>query len=470
MSARDPLAVAAEVWAALGGDAADLRHLRIEGHDPVYPSPFAVGTVAAASVGVATLAAARLAAARDGSWPEATVEMRHAAAAFRSERYLRINGAPAAELWSPLSGYYRVRDGHWVQLHTNFPHHRDRAAAVLGVAAERAAFETALARLDRFEVEQRFAEAGACAFALRSPEEWAAHPQSRALASLPLLSIERIDDGAPARPLPHRASGDGALDGVRVLDLTRVLAGPVAGRTFAAHGADVVRVGAAHLPVMEAAVLDTGFGKRFAHIDLRAEDGRDRLRELVAGTDVFMQAYRPGALASRGFGFEEVARRRPGIVYVSLCAWSEAGPWAERRGFDSLVQTASGIAFEGGAWTGHPGEPGPLPAQALDHATGYLAAAAAMTALARRAREGGSYHVRLSLAQTGRWLADMPRLEARGVPDPTRDDIADLLDELPGDRGTFSFVRPPGRLSSMPVRWTAAPQPPTEAPIGWQDP
>jgi len=463
----DPHPVAAGVWDALGGAPDDLRHLHIEGHDPVYPSAFAVGTAAAASTGAATLAAARIGFERTGRWPEAAIDTRHAAIAFRSERYLRIDGTPPPELWNALSGYYPVAGGHWVQLHTNFPHHLERAARVLDAPPERAAFEAALRDLDRFEVEERLAEVGGCGTALRSAEEWAAHPQGRAIAALPLLSIERVD-GPPPAPLPALPDDAGVLDGLRVLDLSRILAGPVAGRTLAAHGADVLRVGAAHVPTIEVLVLDTGFGKRFAHIDLRADEGRETLAGLVRDADVFIQAYRPGAIAARGFGFEEVARLRPGIVYVSLCAWSEAGPWAARRGFDSLVQTASGIAHEGGLNADQPGAPLPLPAQALDHATGYLAAAGAMMALARRAREGGSYHVRVSLAQTGRWLAGLLRIEAAAPGAPAFDDVRAYLDEMLSSWGTLSHVRPPGALSTAPIAWTTPPMPADTAAARWR--
>ena len=391
---------------------------------------------------------------------------RHAAIAFRSERYLRVDGGEPPDLWSPTAGYYRVAGGRWVQLHTNFPNHLQAAVDVLGVPAERAAFEAALRDREAFEVEAAVIAAGGAGYALRSPEEWAAHPQAAALATQPLLTIERVD-GAPARPLPPLPDGEGVLTGVRVLDLTRVVAGPVGGRTLAAHGADVIRVGAAHLPTMERLVIDTGFGKRFAHLDLNDEAGQSALAGLVRDADIFVQAFRPGAIAARGFGFDEVARLRLGIVYVSLCAWSEAGPWAARRGFDSLVQTASGIAHEGGTWSGRSGDPGPLPAQALDHATGYLAAAGAMTALARQSREGGSFHVRVSLAQTGRWIASLPRVEAQGVPDPTLDDVRDLTSELPSAWGALTYVRPPGTLSTAPIEWRTGPQRPSAA-NGWR--
>ncbi len=206
--------------------------------------------------------------------------------------------------------------------------------------------------------------------ALRTFAEWDAEPQGRALASLPLLAFERIG-AAPAAPLGAHAR---PLGGVRVLDLTRVIAGPVCGRTLAAHGADVLLVTAAHLPAIAPLVIDTGRGKLSTAIDLRAPDGRERLAGLVRDADVVVQGYRPGGIAALGFGPAEAARLRPGIVYVSLSAYGHAGPWAGRRGFDSLVQTASGFNAAEAEAAGTPDRPKPLPCQILDHASGYLMA------------------------------------------------------------------------------------------------
>jgi crotonobetainyl-CoA:carnitine CoA-transferase CaiB-like acyl-CoA transferase len=243
-----------------------------------------------------------------------------------------------------------------------------------------------------------------------------------------------------------------------VLDLTRVIAGPVCGRTLAAHGADVLRVGAAHLPSIPALVIDTGFGKRSTHLDLRTASGGEVLAALVDDADVFVQGYRPGSLASLGFGPEQLAERRPGIVVVSLSAWGRVGPWAGRRGFDSLVQTASGIV-DAGAKAFGVDRPAPLPAQALDHASGYLMAFGAAVALDRRVTIGGSWHVQVSLARTGRWITDLGQVDATALPDPGHDDVADLLDTMPSSFGRLTFVRP------VAGRWDRPP-----VPLGTDDP
>jgi hypothetical protein len=247
--------------------------------------------------------------------------------------------------------------------------------------------------------------AGGAAAAQRTATEWRSHPAGRAARSTPLVTLDRQD--APPRPKPP---ADRPLSGVRVLELTHVLAGPVCGRTLAAHGADVLHVGAAHLPTVRQLVIDTGFGKRTTHLDLRTDADRDVLRRLIADADVFVQSFRPGTLAARGFGFAELARVRPGIVVVSLSAYGHVGPWRSRRGFDSLVQLASGITDEGRVAAGVD-RPVPLPCQALDHAMGWLSAATVCTLSRRQATEGGSWLARLSLARVSAWLSDLGRQE-----------------------------------------------------------
>jgi len=282
----------------------------------------------------------------------------------------------------------------------------------------------------------------------RSFAEWNKHPQGRAIASLPLFTIDQIGD-APLEPLPAAAR---PLAGIKVLDLTRIIAGPVCGRTLAAHGADVLLVTASHLPGMEPLVIDTGRGKLSTHIDLREASGRETLAALVRDADVFVQGYRSGAIAAFGFSPQDAVRIRPGIVYVSLCAYGHEGPWSSRRGFDSLVQTASGFnAAE--AETFGAREPKPLPAQALDHATGYLMAFAAISALARRAERGGSWHVRASLAQTGYWIRQLGRIDGMTCPDPGFDDVGDRLEDSASGFGKLTAVRHAAVMTETPPRW-----------------
>ena len=249
-----------------------------------------------------------------------------------------------------------------------------------------------------------------------------------------------------------------------MLDLTKVLAGPVCGRTMASHGAQVMRIGARHLPVLVPLAMDTGIGKRSAFIDLREESDRATLRDLARDADVFAQGYRPGTISGFGFGPEDLAALRPGIVYVTLSAYGHEGPWSSWRGFDSLTQSASGICHEGMLAAGT-GQPHPLPCQALDHGTGYLAAFGAMMALKRRAEEGGSWMVRVSLAQTGRWINGLGRADGLHLTKPKEHEITDLLEVHDSPYGKVSHVRSPEILSETPARWDSGP-----VPIGHNEP
>jgi crotonobetainyl-CoA:carnitine CoA-transferase CaiB-like acyl-CoA transferase len=451
-----PRAALEQLWSLAACDPAALEAVFIDGDDPGLPSVHRVGTLASAAIAAMALAAAECFRLRTGRGQRVEVSMRRALASFRSERYLRVNGGPAPELRGPLTGFYETRDGRWIQLHTNFEHHRDGVLKVLGCVNDRQAVVQAVRGWTGAALDQTLADAGLCAALIRTPDEWAALEQAAALARLPLMQIERIGD-APPEPVGQGA--ERPLAGVRVLDLTRIIAGPVAGRALAQHGAQVLLVNGPHLPNIAPLVIDTGRGKRSATVDLRDADGCATLRALAADADVFLQAYRPGALAARGFSAEDVARVRPGIVYVSICAYGHTGPWAARRGFDSLVQSASGIA-----WTetraAQAESPRHLPCQALDHATGYLAAFGALAALARRAKEGGSWHVRLSLTQTGRWLQSLGLVEGGlRAPDLTFDDVRDGLERVASPFGELLATCPAEALSVTPPHLDLPPVP-----------
>lgn len=452
-----PTQILARLWSAGGGDAAALDAVALTGRDPALPSSFRVGTLAQVTIAAAGLAAAELHRQRGGPSQTVAVDMRHAAIEFRSERYMRLADTPPAATWDKIAGLYTTSDGRYVRLHTNFPHHRDGMLALLACRYEREAVQAALSKREGETFETAAAEAGLVATMMRSPAEWAAHPQGHAVAQLPLLEITKIGE-SPARPLPR--PGERPLSDIRVLDLTRVIAGPVCGRTLAAHGADVMRVTAQHLPGFHLLDIDTGRGKLSAFLDLRADEERERLAGLLREAHVFVQGYRPGAIAGHGFSPEACAEMRPGIVCVSLSAYGRTGPWAGRRGFDSLVQNASGINHAEAEAAGTLPRPKELPAQALDHATGYLMAFGAMMALARKAREGGSWHVRVSLAQTGHWLKGLGRLEdGFACPDPKSADIADLLDERDTPLGRLTFVKHAALLSGTPAFWERPPAP-----------
>jgi crotonobetainyl-CoA:carnitine CoA-transferase CaiB-like acyl-CoA transferase len=426
-----------------------MTHAVLTGADPVLPSSFRIGTAATAVIGAVGLAAAEIHRRRTGRAQTVSVEMRHALAEFRSEQLLRVDGAPMGEGWDAIAGAYRCGDGRWVRIHTNFPHHRDGFLALLGADYERASVARALERWEAPRLDEAAAAAGLPAAMMRSFGEWDAHPQGQAVSALPLVEITRIGN-APPEPLPPGA--DRPLAGLRAVELTRIIAGPVSGRALAAHGAEVMLVTGPHLPSIPTLVVDTGRGKRSAALDLREEEGREALRGLIRGADLFIQGYRPGALAARGSGPEEVAALRPGIVCVSLSAYGQLGPWSGRRGFDSLVQTASGFNAAEAEAAGLPGQPKPLPCQALDHAAGYLMALGALAALMRRAEEGGSWHVQVSLARTGLWLRGLGRV-ADGFAAQARGPEIGLMEETVTPFGRMCAVRHAAILSETPARW-----------------
>jgi crotonobetainyl-CoA:carnitine CoA-transferase CaiB-like acyl-CoA transferase len=462
VSAPDPQVVLAKLLTLAGLGEALPREIELTGGEPVLPSSFAVGTAAQAVIAAAALAAARLWRLRTGRWQRVSVDMRNAAIEFRSERYLRVDGKYPADDPDRVSGLYRCGDGRWVRLHTSLPHHYRGMLALLRCADDRTAVERALAQWDGEALEAAAADAGLVAAACRSFAEWDRHLQGRAIAALPLFSIEQIGD-APPEAL---SAAERPLAGIKVLDLTRIIAGPVCGRTLAVHGADVLLVSASHLPSLRPLVIDTGRGKLSTFTDLREAGGREALAALARNADIFGQGYRPDAIAALGFGPGELAKIRPGIVYVSLCAYGHHGPWAPRRGFDSLVQTASGFnAAEAEAFGAS--KPKPLPAQALDHATGYLMAFAAMAALARRAERGGSWHVRVSLAQTAYWLRRLGRIEGIACTDPKFGDVRDRLEETPSGFGRLTAVRHSAVMDETPPHWARPSVPLGTHPAAW---
>ena len=454
--------LAAKIWRDAGGDADDLSRLSFSSEEPVLPSPFRVDAAAGASIGVAGLAAAALHRTRTGEDQQVSVDLRHAAAAFRGEYHIHVDDGPAPDKWKSVSGYYQARDGRWMQLHCNFPHFRDGILGILGAREDREDVARQVAKRDGPELEQALIDAGMAAAMMRSPEEWERHPQAEALRDEPLFTIERIGDAPPEAPVKK----GGPLAGIRVLDLSRVIAGPVCGRTLAGFGADVFRISSPDLPFVEDSVVATGFGKYAAHIDLRTDAGEVAMANMIHNADVFAQGYRPGSIAARGWSAERLAEQRPGIVYVELCAFGWVGPWAGRRGYDSIIQTTTGIAWEGGKAYGVDG-PKPMPCQTLDHATGYLAAFGAMTALRRRAEEGGSWRVRVSLAQTRNWLWRMGRNDIIDRPIPDEADVGDYSDRMESPFGRLKFIAPAMKLSATPAVWPRPPVPLGTHPAIW---
>jgi crotonobetainyl-CoA:carnitine CoA-transferase CaiB-like acyl-CoA transferase len=436
------------------------------GADPVLPTPFRIGQAAAAALAATGQAAAELWQTRTGRRQSIAVDLRQAAASLRSGHYLTVGDVALPAARNPIMGAYPARNGRWSYIHANFPHHREAALNVLGVPEDRDAVARAVAQWNAADLEDAIIEAGGAGGMVRTAAEWAAHEQAAAIAAMPLLEILRIGD-SPPEPLPP---GDRPLSGIRVLDLTRVLAGPTCARTLAEHGADVLKITAPHLPDLGYQEFDTGHGKLSAHLDLRDDRDLKTLRGLVREADVFSQGYRPGALAARGLSPEALTAIRPGLVYVSLSAFGHTGPWAGRRGFDTVVQSVSGITMRQAELV--PGKtPGPqfYPVSAIDYCTGYLMAFGAMVALNRRVTEGGSWLVRISLAQVGKWIVDMGEVPAAGlagVPQEfTTEELGrwSIVSETPA--GRLRHLRPVVRMSETPAYWARP-----SVPLGFHQP
>ncbi len=434
--------------------------------DPILPTPFLIGETSAAALSAVGLAVSDLWDLRTGRRQEIAVDTRQATASLRSGHYMQMDGAPVSSDRNPMMGVYPAMNGRWSYLHCNFPNHRAAALSVLGVEEDREAMARAVAKWDALELEEAIIAANGAGGMVRTMAEWAQHPQGVAVASLPLLEIVKIGD-SPSEKLPD---GDRPLSGIRVLDLTRVLAGPTCARTLAEHGADVLKVTGAHLPSIGHQEYDTGHGKLSTHLDLREPDDLEIMRGLVREADVFSQGYRPGTLAKRGLSPEALAEIRPGIVYVSLSAFSHVGPWASRRGFDTVVQTVSGITNrQGELFIGD--SPGPqfYPVSAIDYLTGYLMAFGALVALARRTTEGGSWLVRVSLAQIGRWLVERgqtPETKLHDIPEQfTPEELKRWSMTSDTPMGKLGHLGPVVRLSETPPHWSR-----TSVPLGYNEP
>lgn len=388
---------ATEMWGALGGDASLLEALAFEG-EGALPSAYPVTDFASGAVAAAGLAVAELASLSRGATPRVTVDRRLASYWFGWS--LQPIGWTLPPAWDPVAGDYQARDG-GIRLHTNAPTHRAAALSVLGAAEDRRSVARAVAAWAAEDLETAVVQAGGCAAQMRSAQAWCEHPQGRAVAAEPLVAVTQH---ARSGVMTWRPTAGRPLDGLKVLDLTRVLAGPVATRFLAGYGAQVLRIDP---PGWDepGVVPEVTLGKRCARLDLRVSVDRFTFERLLAQADVLVHGYRPAALEQLGYGAEVRHQLAPGLIEVTLDAYGWSGPWAERRGFDSLVQMSAGLA-EGSMQWNDADKPTPLPVQALDHATGYLVAAATIRGVTRRRLNEVSTRSRLSLARTAALLMD----------------------------------------------------------------
>ncbi len=428
--------------------------VEITGADPVFSTRFKIGeTCAAVLAGIGT-AVSDIWELKTGRRQTAAIDIRRAAAALGSTRYMQKMGQDGEfhpvvnenhEKMIQITQPWPTKDGRWFLPHFGLPNLQARVLKVLGCEPNPDSVAKAVAQWDALDLEAAIDEARACGGMVRSNAEWLDHPHGKVLQAKPIVEIIKIGDSDP-EPMPE---GDRPLSGIRALDLTRILAGPIAARTLAENGAEVLMVTAEGLPQIAEHVMDTSHGKRSCYLDLKNAEDAARLKDLVRDADVFSQGYRPGMLAGLGFAPEQLAELRPGIVCCSISCFGADGPFSHRGGWEQVAQTVTGICQEGS-----PDRPKLLPAAACDYTTGYLGAYGILLALARRAREGGSYHVRVSLCQSGMFIYRQGKTGAvapdLGLSDAELDALRIVSEPA---QGTLRHLGPVLRLSETPPHW-----------------
>ncbi|BAE56244.1 unnamed protein product [Aspergillus oryzae RIB40] len=456
------------VWKGLGLPEETLRSLHIDGNELGLPSSFKIADLAQATISLSALLAAQIHALRNSiPTPMVTVPRRHAVIEFKSERLYSFPGQSLPDTWGPLSGLHKSLDG-YVRVHDSFTNHHNGATALVGCSpdVDRAEFASKIASWRSVDLESAAFEAGVVISALRSYSEWDALPQARAIADFPIL-LRKIGDAPAGLPQEIRAANaDKSLRGLRVLEFSRVIAAPLSGRTLAAHGADVLWVTSPNLPDLPVLDRDLGRGKRTVQLDLLTQEGREDLTRLLEDAHVVIQGYRPGSLASRGLSPDVLARRfsHRGIICANLSAYGPSGPWSDKRGFDSLVQTCSGMNVSEAEHYGA-GEPArPMPCQALDHAAGYFLASGVQAALYKQATEGGSWEVNVSLAGVMKYLRSLGQFTGRdGFQSQdytcTADVPSEYLETRPTGFGEMTAVRHSASIQGVEVGWDIMPKP-----------
>jgi crotonobetainyl-CoA:carnitine CoA-transferase CaiB-like acyl-CoA transferase len=434
--------------------------VRITGNDPFFRAPFRIGGSAAAALAATGVAANDIWQLRSGRRQSVAIGVRAAAATLRTIDYTArrteagtFERVPVTETFAHMltvTQPWPTRDGRWFLPHLNLPHLAARVLGVLGCENTPAAVAAAVAKWNADELEEAIAAAGACGGTIRTPEEWQAHPQGQLLARQPVIDVARTND---ASPQPFH-SGARPLSGVRVLDLTRILAGPVGTRALAEHGADVLMVAAAHLPQAQDHVRDTSHGKRSCFLDFRQPADASRFADLVREADVVFDGYRPGVLGQFGFAPDDLFKLRPGLVHISVSCFGSDGPFGGRAGWEQVAQAVTGVCHTNGLLT-KAGQPKLVFAPMCDYITGYLAAYGAMLALARRAREGGGYRVAASLCKSAMLVQRQGLLDDFGQA-PERLDAYEIdAQAVTADTcdGTLRTLGPALRMSETPCRW-----------------
>lgn len=471
---KSALDIVRDIWIGIGLPPYALESVNLTGDGLGLPSSFKIGALAQSTITLSALSAALVHTVHMKSHiiPRITVPLRHAVTEFRSERYYSINDTPNQYAFSPVGGVHKTQDG-YVRIHDAFPHHRDGALKLLGLEnnAKKADVAGAVAKWRAIDLENKGIESGLVIGVLKSFEEWDKSTQAPYISKFP-VSIRRIDTGSssfqPAvdtksfiNRLPSQTQTK-CLQGLRVLDLSRVIAGPLAGKTLAAHGADVLWVTAPHLPDLPEVDVDMGRGKRTVQLDLRTPEDRATLLALARDADVFLQSYRPGALEALGLGPADVAAVNSRIVYANLSAYGTGGPWAGRRGFDSIVQTGTGLNVAEAASFGNDAvAQKTLPCQALDHASGYLLATGINAALWKSSVEGGAWIVDVSLAGTGAYLRSLGQLPGKSgfeCEDVTFTEAQEYTEAKESGFGELKAVKHSASIEGMDIGWDVMPK------------
>ena len=447
-----------EVMAVRGSGRPAAGEATITGADPVFSTKFKIGETCAAVLGGVGVAVSDIWELKTGRRQTAAIDVRHAAAGLRSSVYMQRPNSSGAfenvvnknhEAMIAITQPWPTKDGRWVLPHFGLPNLQARQLKLLGCEPDPASVAKAVAKWDAADLEAAIDEVRTCGGMVRSNAEWLSTPHGRVLAAKPIVEVLKIGDSDP-EPMPE---GPRPLSGIRALDLTRILAGPVAARTLAEHGAEVLMVTAERLPQIAEHVMDTNHGKRSCFLDLTKAEDAATLRALVKGADVFSQGYRPGMIEKLGFGPQQLAALRPGIVTISISCYGADGPFSHRGGWEQVAQTMTGLVHEGRN-RARPDGPALLPAAACDYTTGYLAAYGALLALARRAREGGSYHVRVSLCQSGMFIHRQGAVAFGGFGlDLSTAELDAIRVETRPHFGPLRHLGPLLKLSETPPRW-----------------
>jgi hypothetical protein len=442
-----------------------LRALRSSDEAGCLPSSFKVEHLARTTISLSALAAALFWSTRHRCpMPSVSVPAQHACVEFKCERLYLLNGKPAPSSSSTIGGLHKTAGG-YVRMHDSFPNHRENALKVLGLHMNASRDDVAKKMLDwkSTQIEAEGMRAGAVMAALRSFDEWDALPQSSALTDSPIF-IKRIASSGPyIPPVPTAESNDKCLRGIRVVEMSRVIAAPVAGKTLAAHGADVIWITSPTLPDLPELDIDFSRGKRTVQLDIKKAKDKAKLLDLLQTADVFIQSYRPGSLATQGLSPEELTQANPKLIIASLNAYGPDGPWASNRGFDSLVQTCSGINVEDAKRHGTSEPARVLPCQALDHGAGYFLATGIMAALYKRATEDGAYEVMVSLAGVMKYLRSLGQYEGKSGFDrkdfSLPDEVSQYLETRQTGFGELRAVRHSASIEGVKVGWEEMPKP-----------